>query len=237
MSVVLDCVPGALVLAGVFAGAEGWVHEYPDGEPAPCSSVRTASPTTTTGGALPRPDCAQAWRRARGRQGQALSGALARVLDRPCARRQFRSRRPGRGNGRPAEQGNRPTRTARAEPGKLVDEGKVASRPGVPIPIPTRCREAGERELGTERRSGVCETVAVDGLDDAAGGGEQADALVESGGPDPASGAQVGERKRLLGFGERRRDALVERGSVDGDGLGPLDRLAGRGPGRSGPAR
>ncbi len=56
-----------------------------------------------------------------------------------------------------------------------------------------------------ERRSAVRETVAVDGLDDAASGGEQADALVEGGGPDPASGAQVGERKRLLGFGERRR--------------------------------
>ena len=28
------------------------------------------------GRSLPRPDCAQAWRRARGRQGQALSGAL-----------------------------------------------------------------------------------------------------------------------------------------------------------------
>jgi len=63
------------------------------------------------GGSLPRPDYAQDWRRARGRQGQALSGALARVLDRPCARRQFRCARPGRGNGRPAEPGNRPTRT------------------------------------------------------------------------------------------------------------------------------
>ena len=41
----------------------------------------------------------------------------------------------------------------------------------------------------------------VDGLDDAASVGEQADALVESGGPDLASGAQVGERKRLLCFG------------------------------------
>ena len=60
-------------------------------------------------GALPRRDCAQAWRRARGRQGQALSGALARVLDRPCARRQFRcagrdeetAARPNKETGRP----------------------------------------------------------------------------------------------------------------------------------------
>ena len=52
---------------------------------------------------------------------------------------------------------------------------------------------------------------------------------MEGGGPDPASGAQVGERKRLSGFGERRRDALVERGSGDGDGPGPLDRFQGEG--------
>jgi len=79
-----------------------------------------------------------------------------------------------------------------------------------------------------ERPSGVRETVAVDGLDDAASGGEQADALVEGGGPDPASGAQVSERKRLLGFGERGHDALIERGSGDGDGLCPLDHLQGQ---------
>ena len=48
-------------------------------------------------------------------------------------------------------------------------------------------------------------------------------------GPDAATGAQVGERKRLSGFGERRRDALIERGSCDGDGLGPLDHLEGKG--------
>jgi hypothetical protein len=80
-----------------------------------------------------------------------------------------------------------------------------------------------------ERRSAVFETVAAGGLDDAAGGGEQADALVESGGPDPTSGAQIGERKRLSGFGERRRDALVERGRGNCDGLGPLDHLQGEG--------
>ena len=79
-----DCVPGAFVLAAVFARAEGWVHEYPDGEPAPCSSVRIASPTTRSGGAFPRPDCAQAWRRARGRQGQALRARLRASLTAPA---------------------------------------------------------------------------------------------------------------------------------------------------------
>ena len=49
------------------------------------------------------------------------------------------------------------------------------------------------------------------------------------GGPDPAAGAQVGERKRLVGLGEGRHDALVERGRVDGDGPRPLDRFQGEG--------
>ena len=80
-----------------------------------------------------------------------------------------------------------------------------------------------------ERRSAVCETVAAGGLNDAASGGEQADALVESGGPDPTSGAQIGERKRFSGFGERRRDAFVEQGRGDCNGLGPLDHLQGEG--------
>ena len=83
-SVPLDCVHDAFVLAAVFARAEGWVHEYPDGEPAPCSSVRTASPTTTMGGAFPRPECAQAWRRARCRQGQALRARLRASLTAPA---------------------------------------------------------------------------------------------------------------------------------------------------------
>ena len=94
-------------------------------------------------GALPRPDCAQAWRRARGRQGQALSGALARVLDRPCARRQFRcagrdeetAAQPNKETGQPGLRG--------PDQGSWVDEGKAASQSGVPVPIPTRCREAG----------------------------------------------------------------------------------------------
>ena len=75
--------------------------------------------------------------------------------------------------------------------------------------------DSGEREPGMERRSGARELVAVGSLDDLSGGGEQADALMEGGGPDPASGAQVGERKRLSGFGERGHDALVERGGGD----------------------
>ncbi len=42
---------------------------------------------------------------------------------------------------------------------------------------------------------------------------------MEGGGPDPASGAQVGERKRPLGFGERRRDALLSEGAWAATGL------------------
>jgi len=91
------------------------------------------------GRSLARADCVQAWRRARGRQGQALSGALARVLDRPCARRQFRcagrdeetAAQPNKETGQPGLRG--------PNQGSWVDEGKAASRPGVPIPIPTRC--------------------------------------------------------------------------------------------------
>ncbi len=37
---------------------------------------------------------------------------------------------------------------------------------------------------------------------------------------------------RLFGLGERRHDALVERGSRDGDGPGPLDRFQGVSGGR-----
>ena len=63
-------------------------------------------------GSPPRPDCAQVWRRARGRQGQALSGALARILDRPCARRQFRCA------GRDEETAAQPNKeTAQTQPG------------------------------------------------------------------------------------------------------------------------
>ncbi len=76
-SALLDAVPvkRVIVLAAVFARPEVW--------------VRTPLPTMTSREPFRR-DGDQAWRRARGRQGQALSGALARVLDRPCARRQFR---------------------------------------------------------------------------------------------------------------------------------------------------
>src|SRR5208283_1163114 len=101
-----------------------------------------------------------------------LSGALARVLDRPCARLQFRcagrdeetAAQPNKETGQPGLRG--------PNQGSWVDEGKAASRPGVPIPIPTRCREVGNGNWERERRSAVCETVAVDSLDDAASGGE-----------------------------------------------------------------
>ena len=41
--------------------------------------------------------------------------------------------------------------------------------------------------------------------------------------------AQVGERQRFLRLGEHRGDALIERGSRGGDGLGALDHLQGEG--------
>src|SRR5208283_233443 len=164
------------------------------------------------------------WRRARGRQGQALRARLRASLTAPArdassaaqGRDEETAAQPNKETGRPglrARRGMTPVKAVRPRLPLGWMKGRWLCRPGVPVPIPTRCREAGKREPGTERRSGVRETVAVDGLDDAAGVGEQADALVEGGGPDPASGAQVGERKRLLCFGERRRDALIERGS------------------------
>src|SRR5208283_772588 len=45
-------------------------------------------------------------------------------------------RRPGRGNGRPAEQGNRPTRTARAEPGSCWMKGRPLRGRAFPFPFP-----------------------------------------------------------------------------------------------------
>jgi len=83
----------------------GWsLRRFP--RPAPARRLRRQ-------GSPPRPDCAQAWRRARGRQGQALSGALARVLDRPCARRQFALA------GRDEETAAKPNQeTAQTQPGQ-----------------------------------------------------------------------------------------------------------------------
>jgi len=46
-------------------------------------------------GALPRPDCVQVWTPCSGPSRTSPAGALARVLDGPCARRQFRSRKAG----------------------------------------------------------------------------------------------------------------------------------------------
>jgi hypothetical protein len=111
VTALLDPAPveRAVVLAAVSLGRRVRVLEYPDGACAVSLGPHGLADDEQEGGSLPRPDYAQDWRRARGGQGQALSGALARVLDRPCARRQFRCAKPGRGNGRPAEQGNRPT--------------------------------------------------------------------------------------------------------------------------------
>ena len=102
-------------------------------------------------------------------------------LDRRCARRRW----------------FRAAGMKEAPPGP--NQGRLRGQDGgvrVPVPIPTRCREVGNG-TGNGAPISARETVAVAGLDDAAGGGEQADALVEGGGPDPASCAQVGERQRL----------------------------------------
>ena len=58
-------------------------------------------------GALPRPDCALAWRRARGRQGQALRARVRASLTAP-ARDASSAAQAGTRKRLPAEQGNRP---------------------------------------------------------------------------------------------------------------------------------
>ena len=98
-----------------FVKAQVRVHEYPDGACAVFLGPHRLVDYDAEG-APPRPDCAQVWRGARGRQGQALSGALARILDRPCARRQFRCA------GRDEETATQPNKeTARPQPGDRCD--------------------------------------------------------------------------------------------------------------------
>ncbi len=58
--------------------------------------------------------------------------------------------------------------------------------------------------------SDVGEAVAVDGLDDVAGGGEGREPLVEGGVPGPALGADLGEGLRLAGLGQDRSERLNE---------------------------
>ena len=72
-----------------FVKAQVRVHEYPDATCAVFLGPHRLADYDAAG-TLRVPTAPQVWRRARGRQGQALSGALARVLDRPSARRQFR---------------------------------------------------------------------------------------------------------------------------------------------------
>jgi hypothetical protein len=152
--VLLDPVPveGAVVLAAVSPGRRSGSTNIRI-ERAACCWVRIGSPTMQLTEPFRRPDCAQAWRRARDRQGQALSGALARVLDCPCARRQLRcagrdeetAAQPNKETGQPGLRDRRSTpHSMQAVRGfSRVDEGNAASRPGVPVPIPTRCREVG----------------------------------------------------------------------------------------------
>ena len=105
-------------------------------------------------GALRRPDCAQAWRRARGRQGQALRARLRASLTAPARDASSALARPGRGNGRPAEQGNRPTRApgsaqhgairSRSSAGfRRADEGGLLRSQAFPFPFPRAVERRG----------------------------------------------------------------------------------------------
>ena len=104
-----------------FVKAQVRVHEYPDGTCAVFLGPHRLADYDAAG-ELRRPSCAKAWRRARGRQGQALSGALARVLDRPCARRQFaaqagtRKRPPSRTRKQASNPANQRRLTPRSGP-------------------------------------------------------------------------------------------------------------------------
>jgi len=69
------------------------VHEYPDGTVSVFLGPHRLAAFTADGQQI-SPD-ASAWQRARSRQGQALTGAQARVLDRSCARRRDSAGRGG----------------------------------------------------------------------------------------------------------------------------------------------
>jgi transposase len=89
-------------------------------------------------GSPPRPECAEVWRRARGRQGRALSGALARVLDRPCARRQFA---PAGRDEETAVQPNKETaRSQRGNRGCMTTSNRAVRRLPTPFRTSTRSR-------------------------------------------------------------------------------------------------
>ena len=60
-------------------------------------------------------------------------------------------------------------------------------------------------------RSAAGKTIAVVGLDEAAGGCKGSDPRVEGGGADAAAATQLGERERSIGVGESGDDALIER--------------------------
>ena len=112
-----------------------------------------------TDGSLPASRLRPSLRRARGRQGQALRARLRASLTAPARAASSALARPGRGNGRqPNQETGRPGPRDRRDHSKQIavrgfrweDEGKAASRPGVPVPVPTRCREAGN---GNRERS------------------------------------------------------------------------------------
>ena len=62
-----------------------------------------------------------------------------------------------------------------------------------------------------ERCSITGEVMAVAGFADSAGVSERGDPLIERGGADAATAAQLGERQRLAGFGQCTNDLPVAR--------------------------
>ena len=134
-----------------FVKAQVRVHEYPDGTCAVFLGPHRLADYDAEG-ALRVPTAAKP------------GVVLGAVKDKPCrARLRASLTAPPRDASSAAQAGTRkrppsrtrkhPTRTPRlasmthskqAVRGfSWVDEGKPASRPGVPVPIPTRCREAG----------------------------------------------------------------------------------------------
>ncbi len=120
-----------------FVKAQVKVHEYPDGTRAVFLGPHRLADYDAEGVAS-RPGCAQAWRRARGRQGQALSGALARVLDRPCARRQFAP--AGRDEETAAQPNKETARNQHASRGRVTNSNRAVRR------LPTRFEHQPEAD-------------------------------------------------------------------------------------------
>ena len=101
----------------------------------------------------------------------------------------------------------------------------MVRRLNFPRPLPTRCRGVGNGNWEQDLRSVVGEAIAAVDFDDAAGGAEHTDPLVQRDGADAAMRSQLGKRQRLIGLGEDGHDAFVERGWRGGYGLATIGDL------------